>query len=111
MWPSAPIPSQFVKDRATERAVGSQISPGTTSSGTPTITPTVTRSRRERRTARCLGRAPSARPATAVSAATLRKEVNSLPEDRHLLLLDARDERIDVVRVVQELLERRDHHG
>src|SRR5438128_4205421 len=108
-----PIPSQFVNESRIEAIVGNQITPPTTSSGTPTMTATVTRSPVERRTARFRRRAPPAPTLGAMSIAIASRSnvTGSRSEDRLLLLLDALHEAVDVVRVVQELLQRRDHHG
>src|SRR3954463_4898275 len=108
-----PMPSQLVNESRIDATVGNQIRPPTTIVGTPTMTPTVTRSRPERRTARFFRRAPPAATLDAMSTATASRTLvtGSLGEDRLLLLLDALRQPVDVVGVVQEPLQRRDHDG
>src|SRR5712691_8156925 len=79
-------------------------------SGTPTMTATVMESLAPRRTARRLRRTPPVSRRAAMSIAIAPVYVSSRAEDRLLLPLDVLDEAVDVVRIVDELLEGRDHH-
>src|SRR4029079_1597418 len=105
-----PIPSQFVNERPIDANVGNQISPPTTTSGMPAMSVSARRWRPDRRTARPLRRAPatSTLGATSVAIAS-RPSTCSRSEDCDLLLLDAADETVHVVRLVEELLQAGDN--
>src|SRR3954463_6514825 len=106
-----PIPSQFVNDRPIEATVGNQTSPPTRMTGTVIITAIAMRSRMESRTARPLRGVPSGCSAVATPEVIASVGDCSRSEDRDLLLLDAAAEPIDVVGIVEERLDRRDHDG
>src|SRR3954454_14958620 len=105
------MPSQLVNESSTDATVGNQIRPPTTTTGIATMRATAIRSPVERRTARALRRAPPVlaldATSTAIAGPTIRA---STREDGLLLLFDALDQAVDVVGLVQELLQRRDHH-
>src|SRR5688572_20310484 len=101
----SPMPFQSVNDSSTLAIAGPQTRPTTTSVGTATMSATISRSvpvsartRCDRR-GRCLRAAPASRTVT------------SATEDRFLLVLDLLGQAVDVVGVLEELLQRRDHHG
>src|SRR3954453_21660823 len=104
------MPSQLVNESSTDATVGNQIRPPTTTTGIATMRATAIRSPFERRTARALRRAPPVlaldATSTAIAGPTIRA---STREDGLLLLFDALDQAVDVVGLVQELLQRRDH--
>src|SRR5262245_16668807 len=107
-----PIPSQFVYESRIDATVGNQISPPTTINGIATISVSAILSRAERRTARALRCTPSTFSILVATSVAIASSISLLSrsEDRHLLLLDAAHKRVHVVGLVEELLERRDHH-
>src|SRR5690606_7848703 len=125
MVSSPPIPSQRVRERTTEATAGIQISATWIVSGTPTIaarTPRSARPRRDRRTGtrRALDPPAGVVPVGAAGAVLAgaggvvpvgEDMAASAREDHTLLLLDAAEQGIRLVGVVQELLEGWHHHS
>src|SRR4051794_22547720 len=113
------MPSQRLNPSSTDASAGSQISSTTNTSGSATITPTTIWSlvRILRRRRRRVGGPSAVRSRTGRGGVGLVIVISLLPsrsgsarEDRLLLLLEALRQSVDVVRVLQEGLERRDHH-
>src|SRR4051812_1451118 len=115
MRSTPPMPFHVPNDRATDPNAGSQTSQSTRSAGTATISDTTMRSvvlRRRRR----VGVAEEIRLVVVAGVADVvigcpSHPVSSTTEDRFLLLLDALGEPVDVVGILQEGLQRRDHDG
>src|ERR1700742_736221 len=105
MSPMLPMPFQSVKDSRIVPIAGPHTSPTTTSVGIGTMGATMSRSRpvSEPSWRGLRGGFLAGRVAVAV--------IGSAPEDRGLLVLDLLGEAVDVVRVADELLQGRDHHG
>src|SRR4051812_7344334 len=97
---SGPIPAQLVKESRTEPTAGSQISQVTRMVGTITIRATTTLSRAESWSMPLYVRLPAMGLAS-----------RSGTEDALLLGLDAGGETVDVLGVLDERLDRRDHDG
>src|SRR3954447_6487174 len=114
IWLSGPMPFQLVNDSSTEAIAGSQTRTSTNSVGITVISVTTTRSSPDSLRTRFLRAATGVegRPPGPVSGrgAAAGCAVISGREDRLLLALDALGEPVDVVRRLDELLERRDHH-
>src|SRR3954470_1745300 len=119
MVSSPPMPSHRAKLSTTEATAGSTTSTSTKRVGTATISVTTTRSvddiRRKRRrgasgvpSAVRLTRAAGFGPGRVMTSSLVRAR---LDEDRLLLLLHALEDAVDVVRVLDEALERRDDDG
>src|SRR6478736_4077161 len=98
---SGPIPSQLVKESRTVPIAGSHTSHVTMSVGTMTMRPTMTLSRVESWSIPLYFRLPL----LAMSA-----RLPSGTEDALLLGLDAREQAVDVLRVLDGALDGRDHH-
>src|SRR6476469_67594 len=106
MSPRLPMPFQSVKDRTTVETAGTQTKAMTMMAGMATISTTISLSI----VVRVRGwddRSPRRR----VVAAGPGRVITSATEDRALLLLDVVEQGVDVVGVLDELLQRRDHHG
>src|SRR6476619_1762145 len=100
MLESGPIPSQLVKESRTEPTAGSQINQVTRTVGTTTIRATTILSRVESWSMPLYVRLPAMGLAS-----------RSGTEDALLLGLDAAGEAVDVLRVLDERLDGRDHDG
>src|SRR6478609_4264242 len=96
---SGPIPSQLVKESRTEPIAGSQTSHRTMRVGTMTMKDTTT-----------LSRVDSWSIPLYLRLLAMAARLPSGPEDALLLGLDAREQAVDVLRVLDEALDRRDHH-
>src|SRR6478672_11397323 len=96
---SGPIPSQLVKESRTEPIAGSQTSHRTMRVGTMTISDTTT-----------LSRVDSWSIPLYLRLLAMAARLPSGTEDALLLGLDAREETVDVLGVLDEALDRRDHH-
>src|SRR5215207_3440178 len=101
---TGPIPSQLVNESRTDPIAGSQISPTTSSVGMATKRVTTTRSRADSWSIPLYLAMPRLLFGRKSSLASGR-------EDALLLLLDLVDEAVDVLGVLDELLEGREHHG
>src|SRR6476620_863317 len=111
-----PIPSQLVKDSRTDPTAGNQTSQRTSRVGTTTISVTTTRST-ELRWSMPLYLRLATRTSSVGAATGLGRMRGILPrprslgaEDALLLVLDAVAEPVDVLGVLQEGLDGRDHH-
>src|SRR5262245_53094655 len=105
MSPMLPTPSQFVNDSTTVEIAGTHTSPVTMTAGIATIRTTTSlsivdkvRAWDDRGTRRFF-----------VVAGPGRVSV-SATEDRALLLLDVLQDAVDVIGILDEVLQRRDHH-
>ena len=114
------MPFQLVNDSTTEARAGSHTSATTKDVGIAnmadeTVRPVAHGPARGLRSSR-RSRSRPARVCPVVGASgrdrrCSRPAAGSAAEDRHLLLLDALQERVDVVGRLEELLQRRDDHG
>src|SRR5438270_13066591 len=96
------MPFHRVNDSTIEPTVGSQTRKTCTAVGIPSMAASTSLSCGVSRLRRLRG-PPTVRSATATGPP-------STDEDAFLLILDGLEQAIDIVRLVDELLERRDHH-
>src|SRR4051794_38710002 len=109
--PRSPIPSPDVNDRPTDAMAGDQTKAISSTVGMPHITMSTSLSVRVRRLSRPR-RLGAGRPGSSSATTVMDDPAGNLRrEDRLLLVLDLLLQARDVVRVLDEVLQRRDHHG